>query len=89
MPLVPVATEEIQQGLQAIPVAEHDWRQVPIEKLHAISNGRWTVWARDWDIEWLEVKLKNVGIIVPAILDTVKNVVTRILRVVTALATKW
>jgi len=38
MTLVPVATEEIQQGFQAIPVAEHDRREVSIEKLHAISN---------------------------------------------------
>lgn len=71
MPLVPVATEEIQQGLQAIPVAEHDWGQVSVEELHTVSNRWWPIWAWDWDIERLEVKLENVGIIVPAILDTV------------------
>lgn len=70
MPLVPVATEEIQQGLQAIPVSEHDWGQVSIEKLHTVSNRWWPIWARDRDIEWLKVKLKHVGIIAPAIFDT-------------------
>jgi hypothetical protein len=35
---MPVLTEEIKQGLQAIPVAEQNRRQVPVEKLHAISN---------------------------------------------------
>jgi len=75
MTLVPVATEEIQQGFQAIPVAEHDRREVSIEKLHAISNRGWPIWAWDWGIEWLEVKLKHVGIIVPAVLDTVQSCV--------------
>ena len=40
MPLVPVLAKEIKQGLQAIPVAEQNRRQVPVEKLHAISNRR-------------------------------------------------
>ena len=58
-------SKKIKQWFQRFFITEHDWGEMTVEKLDTIANGRRSVGARKWCIEWLKIKLKHIIIIEP------------------------
>lgn len=63
MTLVLVRSEEVEQRLQAVLVAEHDRREVAVEELHPVPDGGRPAGPGEGRIEGLEVQLEHVQVV--------------------------
>lgn len=61
-----VDSHKLKKWFHAIRIVEQPRREVPVEKLHTIADGRWSCHSWEPRIERLKIQLQNEGVIAAA-----------------------